>query len=239
MRLHFYSLIVSRARHCVMSIRIMGAVWERQDITSTQKLVLLALADWANDEGHCWPSIDRLCKKSCLKRRSVQNAIRDLENMGIIRREEITGKGCKYWIDAPVQEMHPRIKCTPPVQEMRPTRALNAPNTLDIHQDTSDLMSETPVSDADDTIDVNDVMHEWNDIAANLGKPKVRDLTPERRQLLKARLAQYKIEDFVTVFDKIERSAFLRGDTGWSGCTFDWVFKKGNFQKILEGNYDK
>ena len=102
-----------------------------------------------------------------------------------------------------------------------------------------EVMSETPVSDADDDIDVKDVMHEWNDIAANLGKPKVRDLTPERRKLLKARLAQYKIEDFVTVFDKIERSAFLRGDTGWSGCTFDWVFKKGNFQKILEGNYDQ
>lgn len=102
-----------------------------------------------------------------------------------------------------------------------------------------EVMSETPVSDADDEIDVKDVMHEWNDIAANLGKPKVRDLTPERRQLLKARLAQYKIEDFVTVFDKIERSAFLRGDTGWGGCTFDWVFKKGNFQKILEGNYDQ
>ena len=130
----------------------------------------------------------------------------------------------------------------PDLTQSEPKKSLTTNHKpLTTNQDilSNESMSETPVSDADDEIDVKDVMHEWNDIAANLGKPKVRDLTPERRQLLKARLAQYKIEDFVTVFDKIERSAFLRGDTGWSGCTFDWVFKKGNFQKILEGNYDQ
>ncbi len=79
----------------------------------------------------------------------------------------------------------------------------------------------------------------WNEVAGRLGKPKVRDLTPERRQLLKARIAQYDIDDFVSVFGKVERSPFLRGDTGWQRCTFDWIFKKANFQKALEGNYDQ
>jgi len=83
------------------------------------------------------------------------------------------------------------------------------------------------------------VVEEWNKVAVRLAKPSVRDLTPERRQLLKARIAQYDLDDFLTVFGKIERSAFLRGDTGWRGGNFDWVFKKANFQKILEGNYDK
>lgn len=82
------------------------------------------------------------------------------------------------------------------------------------------------------------VVEEWNKLAPKLGKPKVRDLTPERRQLLRHRIAQYSLDDFIAVLGKIERSAFLRGDAGWSGCTFDWVFKKANFQKILEGNYD-
>lgn len=83
------------------------------------------------------------------------------------------------------------------------------------------------------------IFERWNEEASRLGKPKVRDLTPERRQLLKARIGQYPIDDFLSVFGKIERSPFLRGDTGWHGCNFDWVFKKGNFQKILEGNYDQ
>jgi DNA-binding MarR family transcriptional regulator len=99
-------------------------------------------------------------------------------------------------------------------------------------------MSKTPVSDASQKFDPKDVVEVWNDTATKLGKPIVRDLTPERRQLLKARMSQYALEDFVSVFNNIEQSPFLRGDTGWRGCTFDWVFKKANFQKILEGNYN-
>lgn len=83
------------------------------------------------------------------------------------------------------------------------------------------------------------IADEWNNLAARLGKPKVRDLTPERRELLRHRIGQYPLDDFLTVFGKIERSAFLRGDKGRSPCTFDWAFKKANFQKILEGNYDQ
>ena len=84
------------------------------------------------------------------------------------------------------------------------------------------------------------IVEEWNKTSAKMGKPKVRNLTPERRQNLKARIGQYSIDDFHEVFSKIERSAFLRGETqGWPrGATFDWTFKKANFQKILEGNYD-
>ena len=89
-----------------------------------------------------------------------------------------------------------------------------------------------------DALKPEHIFEKWNDLAERTGKPKVRDLTPERRALLKARIAQYPIEDFVTVFEAVERSAFLRGDTGWRGCTFNWVFKRGNFQKILEGNYN-
>lgn len=78
----------------------------------------------------------------------------------------------------------------------------------------------------------------WNDLADRIAKPKIRNLTPERRMKLKARIAGYALDDFREVLGNIEASPFLRGDKGWSGCTFDWVTKKGNFQKILEGNYN-
>lgn len=101
----------------------------------------------------------------------------------------------------------------------------------------SESMPETDVSD-DDKFLPKHVVEVWNELAMRIGKPKVRDLTPERQQLLKGRMSQYGIDDFVLVFNNIERSPFLRGDHGWRGCTFDWVFKKSNFQKILEGNYN-
>ena len=104
----------------------------------------------------------------------------------------------------------------------------------------NESMSETPVSDTkEERIKADEVFREWNLVADKLGRPKVRDLTPERRQLINQRIKQYDTDDFVTVFNNIEMSPFLRGDHGWKGCTFDWVFKKANFQKILEGNYDE
>lgn len=83
------------------------------------------------------------------------------------------------------------------------------------------------------------IVEEWNKTATRLGKPNVRDITPERRQLLNARINQYSLDDFSTVFGKVETSPFLRGERNWKGATFDWIFKKANFQKTLEGNYDE
>lgn len=79
------------------------------------------------------------------------------------------------------------------------------------------------------------VFKEWNDRADDMCKPKVRDLTPERRQLVKARIGQYSLDDFVTVFGKIAASNFLKEKRSLG---FDWFFQKKNFQKTLEGNYD-
>ena len=128
-----------------MSIKLMTAVWAREDLTSTQKLVLLALADWSNDEGLSWPSIDQLMKKSSLKKRAVQITIRSLEESGFVRREEVTGKGNRYWIILPVHQMHPCTTFTTPVHQMHPTPAPNAPNTSEIHQlTTKDIKRELP-----------------------------------------------------------------------------------------------
>ncbi len=50
-------------------------------------MVLLALADRANDEGECWPGQDELARKSSLSARSVVSHIEWLEGHGLIRVE--------------------------------------------------------------------------------------------------------------------------------------------------------
>ena len=79
------------------------------------------------------------------------------------------------------------------------------------------------------------VFEKWNEVAKRVGKATVRDLTPSRQQLVRARIGQYSLEDFVVVFGKVEGSNFLREGRF---CTFDWIMKRANFQKIIEGNYD-
>jgi hypothetical protein len=51
------------------------------------------------------------------------------------------------------------------------------------------------------------------------------------------------VEEFTEVFKRIEQSDFLTGRKGgkdgpWHGCSFDWILKPANWQKINEGNYD-
>ena len=66
----------------------------------TQKsdfLVLLALADHANDEGECWPSIDRIAEVSRCHRSAVFKSLKRLELSGYINIRN-TPKGNLYWV---------------------------------------------------------------------------------------------------------------------------------------------
>ena len=79
-----------------MSIRVMTAVWD-MDLPAKQKLVALALADCANDEGEAWPSIATLARKCGCDRRTVQRNLREIEKLGFLTRKEVPNKGCKYF----------------------------------------------------------------------------------------------------------------------------------------------
>lgn len=70
-----------------MSVHISSQVWAL-DMQSGRKLVLLALADMANDEGICWPSISSLRKRTGMSERAVQLHLRELQAAGLLGREE-------------------------------------------------------------------------------------------------------------------------------------------------------
>lgn len=80
----------------------MSQVWENGPDQQAERFVLLALADFANDAGECWPSIKAICGKVCMSERGVQTVIRRLESSGWLAIETGNGrKGCsKYAIMA-------------------------------------------------------------------------------------------------------------------------------------------
>lgn len=53
---------------------------------STAKLLLIVLADYANDEGMAWPSVKTMSEEIERSERSVQLLLRKLESMHLIRR---------------------------------------------------------------------------------------------------------------------------------------------------------
>lgn len=50
----------------------------------TAKAVLMAMADYADDQGVCWPSIAGLCEYTCFGKSAVIEAIKALEKSGVV-----------------------------------------------------------------------------------------------------------------------------------------------------------
>lgn len=71
-----------------MSVRIMSRVWESSPYRGNHLLVLLALADWANDEGWCWPLAQTLADKARISRATCFRVLDDLERDGVLVREQ-------------------------------------------------------------------------------------------------------------------------------------------------------
>jgi hypothetical protein len=65
-------------------------------ITSTQKAILIALADRANEDHQCWPSYDDICFRSGANRKSVVAALKKLEELGVIERNRRFSKSTVY-----------------------------------------------------------------------------------------------------------------------------------------------
>lgn len=65
-------------------------------ITSTQKAILIALADRANEDNQCWPSYDDICARSCANRKSVVAGLKKLEALGLITKTRRFSKSTVY-----------------------------------------------------------------------------------------------------------------------------------------------
>jgi len=62
-----------------MSIKIMSWVWENSPYEGKALLIHLALADFCNDAGECWPSQATLSRKARCSERHIRDIIRLME----------------------------------------------------------------------------------------------------------------------------------------------------------------
>jgi Helix-turn-helix domain len=76
-----------------MSIKLMTHVWDHGQHSGTELLMLLALADHANDDGICWPSIARLAARCRIQPRQAINVLHKLEQAGDITVQRGGGRG--------------------------------------------------------------------------------------------------------------------------------------------------
>ena len=113
----------------------MSAVFESKTLGPTERLVMLALADHADDEGKCYPSIMRLCDRTGLSERAVQTNVKKLTEAGYLAVYIGGGKGNAnlYFVSPNPAANAPRTTCTPAPDapqtphDVRPNPAPDAP----------------------------------------------------------------------------------------------------------------
>ncbi len=216
------------------------------------QLVLLAIADRCDDDGHeAYPSIATLVKKTRLSRRTVIRSIDRLRREGLL---EAGGKRQSGTIVYSVRMTKCQSGTSVRVTPVSPRHVPSARVALSRCQaDTPAGVSVTPdpsgTSDPSGTPEDGAVLFSvkvsrpedlqalWNETTTH-PIPRCSKLTSSRRRKSDARLREYGLDGMRAVFAGISASPFLCGknDRGWK-AHFDWALEPGNIAKVLEGNY--
>ena len=140
-----------------MSTIIMNECWPIQGMNATQKAVLISLADNANDEGYCWPSVDTIAMRTCLSARSVQTAIKWLREHGALQILERAGRSHVYLLTptkfSPLRDLHPAKNVDTPANNVETPAGFAYPpagaapiTTNNHHRTTKEPPKDTHVS---------------------------------------------------------------------------------------------
>jgi len=70
-----------------MSVRVMSLVWDGYPGGGSELLALLALADWSDDDGRCYPSMSAIADKTRLSRSQAQRVVHNLIDSGFVSVE--------------------------------------------------------------------------------------------------------------------------------------------------------
>jgi hypothetical protein len=197
-----------------VSIKLLSAAWDLQ-IGSTEKMVLMCLCDFANEQGTCWPSIATICRKTSKSERTVQTALKWLKENGFFAINE-------YHKQTPLYELDPRKICTPaeiaPPQKLHPTPAKSAPEpsrTPNVVKDKSLTTIRAKPFAKPDGVEQN----VWNDFL----------------ELRKAKRAPLSNTALAAIDREAHKAGWSLNDAlaecaarGWQGFKADWVKETTN-----------
>lgn len=207
----------------------MSLVWERAPYTAGSLLVLLALADWANDEGFCWPSIPKIAGKTRLERRSIQYIIRKLQSDGMLHIEEGRGRKHQHQYTINVQNLRllpnlvkGEIDDVENVQSTTQKAQSATEKVQSVAPDPSVEPLEDPSVEPPSSLDVVFAFYKTH---LDHGRTI---LTDERRKLINRRFREgYSADDLCAAIRGCKLSAFHQGenDRGTIYDSIELIFK--------------
>jgi DNA-binding Lrp family transcriptional regulator len=125
-----------------MSVKVMTKVFENRTLTTGEKFVLVALADFGNDDGKSiYPSQSTIAEKTNMTRTSVNRILQNLEKMGYIKKTRRRSSGV-YELEIVISRLNSDVAEKPESPKETPK---NNPESLkETPKDGSESPKETP-----------------------------------------------------------------------------------------------
>lgn len=216
-----------------MSTLVMSMCWPLQ-MPPTPKAVLVSLADNANDQGVAWPSLTKICERTCFGRTAVITAVRWLEEEGLVVADRSNGRHTSYTVDLNAVNQFasrtgpsPEPVCLPNQNQSASRTNQSASRTIPVREaDTNRHKPSRTVRSNRHSAAVADAMKLLPNLPADLvtdfvaiRKAKKLPLTGTavaglEREAAKARLS---LEDAVR----------LCCERGWAALRADWLAREG------------
>lgn len=252
-----------------MSVRIMALVWDNLPAGGSDLLAMLALADWSDDDGRCWPSMSSIAGKTRLSRSQAQRVVHGLINSGFLEviGNESGGKpGATRQYRINLRALTGRTDATGSVGATGRTDARDGPHgcdgrgrtdaTLTISEPSTTISEPMSVdiggAQARPEHRIPDCPHQQIIDLYHQVLPtgtRVRVWNGARAKHLQARWREdakrQKVEWWQRFFAYCAESEFLTGQTQpVSGrdpfvVSLDWLVAPQNFAKCVEGKYHR
>lgn len=237
-----------------MSVRAIQWALEAHVERATEKLVLIVLANYADEHGECYPSGARICEETCLNRKTVQAALRVLKANGFLtdtgERRGLTKQVIVYRLSLTKEAQKRASKRGPKTEQAQKRNSTESgqergPKTdiEEAQKRATEPLEEPSVEPLGCTARAREeiAFEKFCELAREVGLPQPQALTPDRRSKLTARLKECGgLEGWEAALVRIRGSPFLLGQVpgkDWK-ASFDFVLQKNSFRKLMEGNYD-
>lgn len=249
-----------------MAIRVVTRVWDGYHGGGSELLALLALADWSDDEGRCWPSMPSIARKVRLQEKQARRVVHALIEAGFVTVTNFDAGGAasrRYQINlhrlTPPVEGSPPLCGSPPADDRNPSPGREATPPLEGSRtviDTSLTTNSLPTAKADRPLEQVDgkkskaacphqeIIAAYHDAIPT--SPRIRDWTPARATLLRNRWnedpTRQNLDYWRRLFAYVAESGFLTGKVSTPGrkpftASLEWLLKPENFAKVREGRY--
>lgn len=210
-------------------------VWDDGPQDKSEVLILLALADFCNDAGECWPSVSSIARKARMTERGAQKIIARLVDAGWVEIEAGGGRrNCNLYRVKNPEPCSPRTTFTPNTIPETPNTVRKNPEP----RSPEPSLNHQEPSVSNNAREIADILCQWaspdavSSFIAYRRKQKGKALT-----VTAAKRQAKQLERIFQAQGDTDDALGMAEERGWQSVQADWYFKAKEKENGNRHNY--